>query len=49
MRIRLLLTVAMVALALAWWAKTHLGTADHNSPTRYGGSYGPVQVLEPVY
>jgi hypothetical protein len=27
----------MVVLALAFWAKTHVGTADHNSLPRYVG------------
>jgi hypothetical protein len=49
MHTRLVLTIAIAVLVLAFWAKTNLGTADHNSSPRYGGSFGPVRVLEPVY
>jgi hypothetical protein len=47
MRPLVFLAVAMVVLALAFWAKTP-GAADHNLPPRYGASFGPIQVLEIV-
>jgi hypothetical protein len=49
MHTRMLIAVLLVALALAWWAKTNLGTADDNLPPRYGGGFGPIQILEPLY
>jgi len=46
LRGRQLLAVAIVVIALAFWAKIRMSGANHNSLPRYGGSYGPVQVLE---
>ena len=39
---------AVVGLAVILWAKTHTGMADHNLPSGYGASFGPIQILEIV-
>ena len=48
MRIRLLLALAMVVLAVGLLAKTSLGVAHHGLSPIYGGSFGPIEVLEIV-
>ena len=48
MRTRLLLAVAMLALAVGFLVKTSLGVANHRLVPMYGGSFGPIQILEIV-
>jgi hypothetical protein len=49
MRTRLLLAAAMLALAVGFLVKTTLGLAHHGSLAAiYGGSFGPIQILEIV-
>jgi hypothetical protein len=48
MRIRLLLASAMLVLAVGFLIKTSLGAAQHRLLPMYGGSFGPIQILEVV-
>jgi len=48
-RTGVLVAVAILAVALTVWIKTSVGTADANRLSRSGASYGPIQVLIPIY
>jgi hypothetical protein len=48
-RTGLLVAAAILGMALILWTKSNVGTADDNWLSRSGGSYGPIQVLSPVY
>ena len=49
MRTGYIIAAAIVGIALFFWIKTSVGRTDENLPPRYGGSFGPVQILELVY
>jgi hypothetical protein len=48
-RTGLLVAAAILGMALILWTKSNVGTADDNWLPRSGASYGPIQVLSPVY
>ena len=49
MRTGYVIAAAIMGIALFFWIKSSVGAADGNRPSRYGASYGPIQVLTPVY
>jgi hypothetical protein len=49
MRTGHVIAAAIAGIALFFWIKTSVGAADDNRPPQSGASYGPIQVLTPVY
>jgi hypothetical protein len=43
------IAAAIVGIAVIFWIKAYVGTAGDDWLPRSGSSYGPIQVLTPVY
>jgi hypothetical protein len=49
MRTSHVIAAAIAGTVLFLWIKSSVGAADENQPPQFGASFGPIQVLTPVY